>query len=70
VFVYLYLNTGMTALRSLNVSNSRVTNEGLRYLKPLKNLRTLSLESCKVNAAEIKKLHSTDLPNLISFRPE
>lgn len=60
----------MTALRSLNVSNSRITNEGLRYLKPLKNLRTLTLESCKVTAAEIKKIHSADLPNLISFRPE
>lgn len=60
----------MTALRSLNVSNSRITNEGLRHLKPLKNLRTLTLESCKVTASGIKKLQSTDLPNLISFRPE
>ncbi|RDX79075.1 F-box/LRR-repeat protein 14, partial [Mucuna pruriens] len=66
----LELISGMTALRSLNVSNSRITNEGLRYLKPLKSLRTLTLESCKVTASEIKKLQSTDLPNLISFRPE
>lgn len=66
---FFVLNTGMTSLGSLNVSNSRVTNEGLRYLKPLKNLRTLSLESCKVTASEIKKLQSADLPNLISFRP-
>ncbi|KAL5150319.1 F-box/LRR-repeat protein 14 [Glycine soja] len=66
----LELISGMTALRSLNVSNSRITNEGLRHLKPLKNLRTLTLESCKVTASGIKKLQSTDLPNLISFRPE
>ncbi|WRX33072.1 Leucine-rich repeat - like 10 [Theobroma cacao] len=66
----LELISGLTALVSLNVSNSHITNDGLPYLKPLKNLRSLSLESCKVTASEIKKLQSTALPNLISFRPE
>ena len=61
---------GLTELVSLNVSNSLITNEGLQHLKNLKNLRTLSLESCKVTASEIKKLQSTELPNLVSFRPE
>lgn len=62
--------SGLTELVSLNVSNSRVTNEGLQYLKPLKNLRSLSLESCKVTASEIRKLQATALPNLVSFRAE
>ncbi|KAG6771359.1 hypothetical protein POTOM_022710 [Populus tomentosa] len=66
----LELISGLTELVSLNVSNSLITNEGLCYLKPLKNLRALSLESCKVTASEIKKLQSTELPNLASFRPE
>lgn len=64
------MTTGLTELVSLNVSNSLITNEGLRYLKPLKNLRALTLESCKVTASEIKKLQSTELPNLASVRPE
>uniref|UniRef100_A0A2C9UL19 Uncharacterized protein n=1 Tax=Manihot esculenta TaxID=3983 RepID=A0A2C9UL19_MANES len=66
----LELISGLSELVSLNVSNSLITNEGLQYLKPLKNLRSLSLESCKVTASEIKKLQSTALPNLVTFRPE
>ncbi|KAK7837252.1 f-box/lrr-repeat protein 14, partial [Quercus suber] len=66
----LELASGLTALVSLNVSNSCITREGLQYLKPLKNLRSLSLESCKVTASDIKNLQSDALPNLIRFRPE
>lgn len=64
------LGAGLTGLVSLNVSNSRITNDGLQHLKPLKNLRSLTLESCKVTAPEIRKLQTSALPNLISFRPE
>ncbi|KAK9201385.1 hypothetical protein WN944_016587 [Citrus x changshan-huyou] len=63
-------NTGLTGLVSLNVSNSQITSAGLRHLKPLKNLRSLTLESCKVTANDIKRLQSRDLPNLVSFRHE
>ncbi|KAH7574334.1 hypothetical protein JRO89_XS03G0283700 [Xanthoceras sorbifolium] len=66
----LELISGLTSLVSLNVSNSRITNEGLHYLKPLKRLCSLTLESCKVTASEIKKLQSTALPNLVNYRPE
>lgn len=69
-FFFQLIVTGLTALVSLNVSNSRITNAGLQYLMPLKNLRSLSLESCRVTAAEIKKLQSTALPNLVTVRPE
>ncbi|KAK8523584.1 hypothetical protein V6N12_048101 [Hibiscus sabdariffa] len=62
--------TRLTALVSLNVSHSDITNDGLSYLKPLKNLQSLSSDYCKVAAAEIKKLLSTALPNLVSFQPE
>lgn len=62
--------SGLTALVSLNVSNSRITNEGLLYLKSLKSLRSLCMESCQVTASEIKKLKSTFLPNLVNYRPE
>lgn len=62
--------SGLTGLVSLNMSNSGVTNEGLQYLKPLKNLRSLSLEYCKVDAVEIKKLQLKALPNLVRFRPD
>ncbi|KAK9188307.1 hypothetical protein WN944_019708 [Citrus x changshan-huyou] len=41
-----------------------ITSAGLRHLKPLKNLRSLTLESCKVTANDIKRLQSRDLPNL------
>jgi hypothetical protein len=61
---------GLTALMSLNVSNSRVSNSGLHHLKPLQNLRSLTLESCRVTAPEIKKLQLDALPNLVSVRPE
>ncbi|CAI0542645.1 unnamed protein product [Linum tenue] len=37
---------------------------------PLKNLHSLTLESCKVTASEIRKLQLTALPSLVSFRPE
>lgn len=66
----LCLHTGLTGLVSLNVSNSRITNAGLVHLKPLKNLRSLSLESCKVTATELKKIQLAALPNLVSVRPE
>ena len=65
-----HLATGLTALVSLNVSNSRVSNSGLHHLTLLQNLRSLSLESCRVTPAEIKKLRLAALPNLISVRPE
>ena len=64
------LCTGLTGLISLNISNSRITSAGLRHLKTLKNLKQLTLEACRVSASDIKKLQSTDLPNLASFRPE
>nr|CAB3485044.1 unnamed protein product [Digitaria exilis] len=66
----LELISGLTALVSLNVSNSRVSNSGLHHLKPLQNLRSLFLESSRVTATEIKKLQLDALPNLISVRPE
>ena len=66
----LHLATGLTALVSLNVSNSRVSNSGLHHLTLLQNLRSLTLESCRVTPAEIKKLRLAALPNLISVRPE
>jgi hypothetical protein len=47
-----------------------VSNAGLHHLKPLQNLRSLFLESCKVTACEIKKIQLAALPNLISVRPE
>ncbi|CAN1289990.1 F-box/LRR-repeat protein 14 [Linum perenne] len=62
--------SGLEELVSLNVSNSLISNKGLQHLKPLKNLRSLTLESCKVTAAEIRKLQLTELPGLVSFRPE
>ncbi|KAF9679729.1 hypothetical protein SADUNF_Sadunf06G0044700 [Salix dunnii] len=65
----LELISGLTGLVILNVSNSLITNEGLRHLKPLKNLRELHLDFCKVTASEIKKLQATELPNLVSFQP-
>jgi hypothetical protein len=61
--------TGLTALVSLNVSNSRVSNAGLKHLKGLQNLRSLSLDSSRVTANEMKKLKATMLPNLITMRP-
>lgn len=64
------LFVGLTALVSLNMSNSRVSNSGLHHLKPLKNLRSLTLESCKVTATELKKIQLAALPNLINVRPE
>ena len=67
---YIHIITGLTDLVSLNVSSSRITAGGLNHLKPLKNLRSLTLESCKLNASDIKKLQASDLPNLVSFRPE
>ena len=63
-------DAGLTALVSLSVSNSRITNAGLQHLKQLKNLKSLTLDSCKVTVNDIKKLQSKDLPNLVSFRPE
>ncbi|KAJ6857463.1 hypothetical protein NC651_038999 [Populus alba x Populus x berolinensis] len=56
MFTICLVNTGLTELVSLNVSNSLIIIDGLRYLKPLKNLRSVSLESCKVTASEIQKL--------------
>ncbi|KAI3681370.1 hypothetical protein L6452_36164 [Arctium lappa] len=44
--------------------------KGLQHLKPLKKLKSLSLESTKVTANDIKRLHEYDLPNLVNFRPE
>ena len=62
--------TGLTALVNLNVSNSRVSNAGLKHLNDLQNLRSLSLDSTRVTANEMRKLRATMLPNLISMRPE
>ncbi|CAL5375596.1 unnamed protein product [Camellia sinensis] len=61
---------GLRQLISLNVSNSRITSAGLKHLRPLKNLKSLTLESCKVTVNDIKRLQTIDLPNLVSFRPE
>jgi hypothetical protein len=58
----------MTALVSLNISNTRVTNAGLQHLRPLKNLTSLSLQACKVTWPEIRKLQATTLPNLAGVR--
>lgn len=62
--------SGLTALVSLNVLNSRITNEGLLYVKSVNSLCSLSMESSQVTASEIKKLKSTFLPNLVNYRPE
>ena len=70
VLTYFHANAGLTGLVSFNGSNSRITSGGLRHLKTLKNLKSLTLESCKVTANDIKKLQLNDLPNLVSFRPE
>lgn len=64
------LHTGLTGLVSLNVSNSRITSGGLEHLKTFKNLKSLTLESCKVTSRDIKKLQFNHLPNLVYFRPE
>ena len=64
------VNAGLTGLVSLSISNSRITSAGLQNLKTLKNLKQLTLEACRVSASDIKKLQMTDLPNLVSFRPE
>ncbi|KAK6944433.1 Prolamin-like domain [Dillenia turbinata] len=55
-FPVVVVDLWLTALVSLNVSNSSITSDGLQSLKPLKNLRSLSLESCKVTASDIKHL--------------
>ncbi|XP_027066943.1 uncharacterized protein [Coffea arabica] len=62
--------SGLVALVCLNVSYSRITNEGLEYLKPLKHLSSLYLDFCNVTGSEIRKLQSKFLPNLVRFRPE
>lgn len=46
------------------------TSSGLQHLKPLKRLETLSFESTKVTANDIKRLQVSDLPSLIKVRPE
>lgn len=61
---------GLTKLVSLNLSSSQVTGEGLQHLKPLKKLKSLSLESTNVTPNDIKQLQESDLPNLVTFRPE
>ncbi|KAF5793152.1 putative leucine-rich repeat domain superfamily [Helianthus annuus] len=67
---YLSYVAGLTQLVSLNLSDSRVTSAGLQHLKPLKKLKSLSLESTEVTANDIKSLQENDLPNLVTFRPE
>lgn len=69
ILLSFHFNAGLTGLVSLNVSNSRITSTGLHHLKTLKNLKSLTLEGCKVTANDIKTLQSTALPNLVSFRP-
>ncbi|KAG5569479.1 hypothetical protein H5410_059245 [Solanum commersonii] len=65
----LELLSGLKLLVYLNVSNSCITNDGLKYLKPLKNLHTLDLEYCNVTPSEIKKLQDNVLLNLVRYRP-
>lgn len=60
----------LSQLGSLNVSGSRVTSAGLQHLTKLKNLKSLTLESTKVTANDIKKLHESYLPDLVAYRPE
>ncbi|PWA49145.1 leucine-rich repeat family protein [Artemisia annua] len=57
----LALITGLTQLVSLYLSNSRVTSSGLQHLKPLKKLKSLSLESTKVIANDLKRLQSLNM---------
>jgi len=58
----------MRNLVSLNLANSRVTNAGLQYLKPLTNLTSLALQGCKVTRLAVDHLQATSLPNLTVVR--
>ncbi|MQM03898.1 hypothetical protein Taro_036692 [Colocasia esculenta] len=60
----LELISGLTGLVSLNLSSTHITNAGLQNLKPLKNLRSLHLDCCRVTGSEMKKLHLAALQNL------
>lgn len=61
---------GLTGLVSLNLSGTRITDAGLGHLRPLKLLRSLHLDACRVTVPEMKKLQLSALPNLVSIRPE
>ncbi|KAH7688533.1 RNI-like protein [Dioscorea alata] len=61
--------SGLTALCSLNLSNTAVTGAGLRHLKPLTNLRSLYLNNTRMSALWLWTYQRYVLSNLVIFQP-